>query len=987
MTSRGNSEYKSVLQILLLALVLAFTGTTWAQDDAAEESDESASLDRIAVTGSRIKRSELEGPQNVIVIDQAEMNERGYATVFEALDRLAFNNGFKFEGAETTNGFSPDAQTISLRSFGTGTTLLLINGRRLANYPVAYQSNTTIFDYGSIPVAAVERIEILSQGASAIYGSDAVAGVVNIVLRSDINQTTVNALWGTPTESKSSRGDTRIQLLNGNTYNRGSYTFTLEYMDREGIQGRHYDQYDHMLDYPYGTGVVDRQILSFDNFAWYWGLSPEPYRDPAVLLGRPGQEVCDQTGSTYMYRENRGWHCGNEDTGVGSINFRNARESISAYFNGNLEIGDKGTELFTDILYYDADSTQNGDWVFLNEQILDLTTPDPWGFEFYDWRLAQRGFTSEELGYPVDIEYSDKRWTVAAGVRGIFRDLHDWEFSYNHSEAEYTSSETRLKWREVIDTFLGTWLGVSFDGRDWWSGGTLGEDIGFPLGDVETYYSALNEAARNVFGQQTYTNETKNDFFQFQMTGDLYEMRAGPLSYAVVAEYEDQSLTYVPDELLQQSPPTTDVNGDPITGLTGSGWYRLTGYSGTGDRQRWAVGGELRIPLHETFTWNVAARYDDYDSTSSSQGGNVTPSTSIEWRPTGNLLVRVGYTESFRAPDLAQTFVNSGAFTTAFDYVSCQQQYEFINGSLEGFDTADCDSTSIFRQRLGPQDIGLPALDAETGETYWVGFSWDIMDNLNLTVDYTHMELTDRVFTQSTQGLLNDEYACFIGDEPTDTSCDQVGNQILRLTDPTSGISFIDEFFITSINTALEEGEWLDVKLVYNLNTEAGLFRFQGDYNNVISHERRITSDSEPFDLRNDPVNNNNDEFRASFVGSLTWSFRDFSTTLVAFYRGSTSVFNCTSQTNGCTGNLTGEDYLATGNVRVDSYTTWNWTAAYNFTDSLLARLRIINLFDEAPPWDDTIDSVDIPWYNPFVYGGGGIGRSAYLELEYTWNH
>ena len=161
MTSRGSSNNRSLWAVLLLALAMAFSANAvWAQDSADEDEDDSARLDRVVVTGSRIKRSHLEGAAPIIVIDQQEMNERGYTTVFEALADLPINNGFKFESAETTNGFSPDVQTINLRGIGPGGTLTLINGRRLANYPVAYQSNATVFSYGSIPISAIERIEI-----------------------------------------------------------------------------------------------------------------------------------------------------------------------------------------------------------------------------------------------------------------------------------------------------------------------------------------------------------------------------------------------------------------------------------------------------------------------------------------------------------------------------------------------------------------------------------------------------------------------------------------------------------------------------------------------------------------------------------------------------------------------------------------------------------------------------------------------------------
>jgi outer membrane receptor for ferrienterochelin and colicin len=164
MTRRGKSGSTNFWQVSLLALALVFCGLAWAQEDT-DEGDSSADSEKITVTGSRIKRIGIDGPAPVMVIDQVQLAERGYTTVYEALQDLTINNGFKFEGAESAL-FTPDVQIINLRGFGVGTTLTLINGRPLANYPAAYQSNATVFSFGSIPIAAVERIEILSTGAN-----------------------------------------------------------------------------------------------------------------------------------------------------------------------------------------------------------------------------------------------------------------------------------------------------------------------------------------------------------------------------------------------------------------------------------------------------------------------------------------------------------------------------------------------------------------------------------------------------------------------------------------------------------------------------------------------------------------------------------------------------------------------------------------------------------------------------------------------------
>lgn len=342
-------ENKLVWRIALIAILAVFAGSVLAQDsdeaEAEEEEAEAAQLQKFTVIGSRIKRSQAEGPAPVIIIDQNMMAERGYVTVFDALSDLTINSGFKFEGAEAAL-FTPDVQTINLRGFGVGQTLVLINGRRLANYPAAYQSDTTVFNFGAIPVAAIERIEILATGASAIYGSDAVAGVVNLILRSDIDYTTVNVLYGTPTETKSSRNDIRAQILTGKTFERGSFSLVLEYQNRDGITGGDFNQYDQNTDYPYGVGYKDRDTLTLDWWINYFGtgLNTDPpfqsdlrYRDPALILASSGEAACagTQNGNEYFMRPEAGYACGYD--GVRDLNFRNEKEAYSIFSTGSMK--------------------------------------------------------------------------------------------------------------------------------------------------------------------------------------------------------------------------------------------------------------------------------------------------------------------------------------------------------------------------------------------------------------------------------------------------------------------------------------------------------------------------------------------------------------------------------------------------------------------------------------------------------------------------
>nr|MBP9536343.1 TonB-dependent receptor plug domain-containing protein [Pseudoxanthomonas sp.] len=195
---------------LLAALVVPFAGQVLAQDaapPAPEPSSGTTTLDKVSVTGSRIKRAQIEGPSPVTVITAEQMRQEGFVTVAEAIDSIAQNTGSVQNDFNAAGGFTPNASPVNLRGLGPGRTLLLINGRRANDYPFPYNGRSNFQNLGNIPAAAVERIEILSGGASAIYGSDAVAGVVNVVLRTGFEGNVVKVKGQTSTDGGRDMGD------------------------------------------------------------------------------------------------------------------------------------------------------------------------------------------------------------------------------------------------------------------------------------------------------------------------------------------------------------------------------------------------------------------------------------------------------------------------------------------------------------------------------------------------------------------------------------------------------------------------------------------------------------------------------------------------------------------------------------------------------------------------------------------------------------
>jgi len=174
---------------------------------------------------SRIPSANRLAPANVTVITGQDLEDRGFKNVFDALNTLSQNTGFT-QGADYGNTFTPAANTISLRGLGPNHTLVLIDGRRVVDYPVAYNGAQNFVNLANIPAAAIERIEILQGGASAIYGSDAIAGVVNVILKDQAQGLDVNVKAGMTQHGGG--GDGRLQLTGGHTFDKLTATFAIE---------------------------------------------------------------------------------------------------------------------------------------------------------------------------------------------------------------------------------------------------------------------------------------------------------------------------------------------------------------------------------------------------------------------------------------------------------------------------------------------------------------------------------------------------------------------------------------------------------------------------------------------------------------------------------------------------------------------------------------------------------------------------------------
>ncbi|AOE49754.1 TonB-dependent receptor plug domain-containing protein [Kangiella sediminilitoris] len=935
--TKQNIIAKAVKLALFATASVAFSTTAYAAEegDDEEQQEEQAGVEVITVVGSRLKRNNVEGASPVLIITSDDMKEQGHTTVYDALNDLTINNGIQIEGPEFSNGFTPDIRTLNIRGFGVGNSLTLINGRRVANYPAAYQGSSSAVNFGAIPQAAIERIEVLSGGGSSIYGSDAVAGVINIVLKNDVDETTLNVVYGRPVEAEGD--DYRIDLTTGAVSGNGNFTIGISYRQTDPISAGDYDKYDSNDDYPYQD--IEPSTLNFDTYV---------LDRFAGQLVDPGDQ-CENFGSQrFLYSESLGYLCGRDN--IALTNFRNEREQLSVFANGTYNVGE--TELFGELLYNSSESTVDRYSIFIQDRIYN-------GSEYY---TVLRSFYEEDLQRSLDSFYEDDSFNVSFGARGYIGE-HEWEASVYRSQYELESSRVRFKAQEAIDVFFGDFFTYVGSTPVFFGNGSFGL--------FDNLFAQIDDSNRDLvnsaLGVQTYGNETSSTGTQFILRGDLWDMAAGPVSYAAILEYEKQELKFKPDELITQPPVF------PYT--SGSGWLGLTGYDGEGDRDRVAVGMEMNVPLHETFDLNVAARADKYDKDSSSIGTRVTPSIKYEWRPTDSVLFRGGYSESFRAPDLVQVYSRTGFYTTVTDLYSCWQGL----GSPDTFDAVDdCVGTQIFARRLGPGEVGNEPLKDETGDTRWVGFVYDVTDDLTFQVDWQKVTLEDRVSQLSTSSLLFREFECLTdgvtitGSRPSqdlsDINCDQVSNLITRVFNEDTGVDEINSFNVTPRNISEESVETVDARLLYGFDIDYGRFDFQINYSHLLSHK------FDGIELRDDPILGGW-EPRTKINATAKYTYNDFGMALTMLREGSTTVYD------------PGHPLVQDGTLsdRVPPHFRYNLTTSYNWSSDFRTRLTIRDLFDNGAPRDRTIGPNAFPWYNNFVYGGAGIGREVYLEATYRF--
>ncbi len=942
--SQSASIKRNALTSALLAAIVV-PGAAMAQDQAAQGSQNTTDLDRVSVVGSRIKRAEVEGPAPVTVITRADIDREGFQTVGDMLQSLTQQSTANFTGDLAVTGFTPNAQVVNLRGMGPGYTLTLVNGRRPAQYPQPYNRDNNVVNVKSIPSAIVERIEVLSGGASAIYGSDAVAGVVNVVTRKNYDGNQIRMTAGTTEEGG---GDSvNFEYTGGTSGDRWSAMYSLQYSANEPIFATQRETFADLRNNPYGLTINPSLSLV--------ALSGRGLAGTAGHNVVFDQAACDAFGYTTVTTASRGQYCGSYDQSASRSLF-NKNDSWAGYVSGTFDVSDS-VQLFGSASIYTTDAKSSGGTEFWGTSG-DKFTASPTGAVttyYYDRTLGdliqlQRVFNPFELGgnEAASTIYDETAFDLTFGATGILADRFDWEASVNYGKYEYEADRPRLLAKAVHDYFLGPLLGYNgsypiYDlNRDRWN---------TPI-TPEIYQSFATRVKNQA--------ETTSGSVNFNLSGDLFELPAGAVGFAAVVEATRQTTDLVSDYRTDQLRP---IDEQTIYNLTSSGETH-------GERDRYAVGVEFRVPIFSNLSMNLAGRWDKYDDITAVDDAKTTQ-IGLEYRPFSNLLLRGSYATSFRAPDMQMVYAEGAAsYSTILDEYACRSG-EYLGQTTGPRTYSACNAVTGDLTKYQAQSVvaGNPLLKEEEGESFGAGFVWDIIDNMSLSVDYYRIKLEDRATQLSSSYLMQSEANCRLGvkrdgsayEHASDSAfCQNIYGLISRTSNPGTALDGkIDRLNTAYINSALLDVSGIDASFKYRFDTDRwGRFGFDLGWTLRLTDKSRQFAEDEIVDERDDW----DYDPRSRVRGSVNWSRDDWSATLF--------------------GTRLGENMNWAETGRLKPYITYNLQVGKKIGTNTKVDLTVVNLTDNQYRWDDTYTSY--PYFYSYI-GADPMGRRYYLSVTHSF--
>ncbi|MDX2275272.1 MAG: TonB-dependent receptor [Hyphomonadaceae bacterium] len=962
--------------------------------DAQEDDD-------IIVTGTRIRNAfNSPSPIQIIVTDRAEA--QGISDVSELIQNSSLASGSPQNDATISSAFvtdgGPGSQTVSLRGLGANRTLVLLNGRRAG--PAGTRGAVSAFDFNVLPLSVVDRVEILKDGASSIYGSDAVAGVVNIITRRDLDGGEANIFYSQPFEDGGEEG--RLDLSYGRNFSRGHFNVVLDYYNLSETRFGDRDYTNCAVDNTTSVATGERNDVldvrtgqpacrgnTAEALVWLYdfgggglpnGVGPNFIQyDPTGTIG----QVLPQTVLPGGFAPNGDFFNVGFDAVTDGAVFRNGAFERQASFIPNLERttfyaeGDfdltNNAELYAEVLVNRRESSSTGArqmWTYLYSEYLGDPFSAGWG-------------NVTVLSPTVVTNHFDASQTVDyfRGVLGARGDFAGWLGDVNWDiYVQDSISDGEYRQEVILEDALTSAAGRS----DFGSFGLFGQDnsIPRPTASCVGYVTPISNRAcvdvnwlsptllsgggftaeEDAFLFDTDVGHTKYEqqFVEGSVSTDLFALPAGNVAGAFGFMVRRDEIKDTPGEIT----------------LSGNSWGLTSAGITQGSDTTREVYGELLFPLlagaplAESLDVTLSGRYTDVES----YGENSTYKIGANWQITSSFMLRATHGTSFRAPALFELYLASQTgFGRQVDLDPCinwQQNLGLGNISQRVADNCAADGIAPDYDGAGSgvtiqTSGGAGLLEAETSEATVVGFVWSPQFiDFNLSVDYFEIEVNDEV---DRLGAAQIVYSCYNSiDFPTDPLCNLFTRGIG--SNPFL-INTINDSYL-NVNSQLNRG--IDVTALYEHAFPWGDFTAEAQFTYQLEDTVALFAGTE-----RDTNGANGDP---ELVGSLDLELErgDWTFFWGMDFIGETDDSRYVSDTSG------------SGTTRYDitaeAVTYHSASVEYEFdTWSLLA--GVANIFDQEPPTVSTVGSAGQSYVGPSIFASqyDYLGRRAFIRVQKTF--
>ena len=740
-------RWASHFPLLTLCIALASQCNAQAFDASSDADLADDVIDEIIVTGSRIKRRDFNTPSPLITISEEDIALSGQPTIEETLNQMP--QIIPWDGRTANNGFG--AADVNLRGLGPGRTLVLLNGRR-----VAPSGTGNSVDLNSIPQSLIKRVEIISGGTSAVYGSDAIAGVVNFITRDEYSGFDIETGISMTEEGDADSYDVSLAYGHDFASGRGNVTVYANSIERKSLfdADREHSRIPFQDDWA-GNLIEAGSPLTPEGNIWW----------PKVDLGNgPGNVTFNADGTPREYVHSDGQYNDSYTTYLQVPLDREAVGLMAHYdlterFEGYVEAGFSHKELVLHYspTYFNGFAGTNLDNPLLTPEARQLFADNyaafcPPGFPgFACFNLGKR---LPELG-PRSIDYERDDLRAVAGVRGELSDnweIDGWITYTRHSISQYfrnPASLSRFQQGLLVDPVTGE----CFDP----TGGCVPVNV---FGEGNLSSEAVVFIRYDDFENIT---ERTHKLASLFVTGSPIDTWAGPLGVAVGAEWRSDETFWKTDEALLSGDVMAYVGGQTVDGT----------------EEVVELYAEAVIPLASESAWaeylglEVGGRYSDYDYS----GGVWTYKAGGEWQPMTSLRLRAMYQRSIRAPNSADLFTEPGNNVGTFVPDPCSASADPIGNGIED----KCIVQGLPADEVGiwEADWGYPVnyrwggnleLRPEVAETWTVGavIAPEFLSNWTFAIDYFELELTGAI------GNINSIAICFDATNSGNLFCDNI---------------------------------------------------------------------------------------------------------------------------------------------------------------------------------------------------------------------